>query len=502
VAAMTSLVQYPHGCTEQKISRSYPALIYRDIWAKYGIEAPMTDITRNVATTIEYLGRVQTPDGLFGYWPGSPGYVYLTAYAVEFLTEVKRANETSKAGYAFDDGVYKKAVDALKRGLRSDYAHFVDGYAYYERSAALLALAKAGELDIGYARELAAQTNEIDVQSQAKVYEALQKNCPALKSECSSLSDRLWNQTVFKLDGGKEVFGGLQQRSFRIGARVHSGEITALAGMISAFSSSQKRPEKLPLLVNELVTLGDGDDWGSTQANSLSLLALRNYLSEPINNGQISGTFTCGTASENLTYDTRKGALSKQWSDPAKTEFRIAQNGKNPLFVRFSQRYLPLEPGSKSPAVQKGFVVKRELIFKKAKADSRVWLDSAGTTHTVKPGDIIEEHIQVQNPKDRYFVAVTAPFAAGEEYMNPRLETSGEDAKPSGTTTNPGDYQAFLDDQVTYYFENMAAGTYDFYYRVKATVEGEFSLPSARAEMMYEMGVYGCCPGARVVVRE
>jgi hypothetical protein len=41
VAAMTSLVQYPHGCAEQKISCAYPALLYRDLWAKFGLESPV-----------------------------------------------------------------------------------------------------------------------------------------------------------------------------------------------------------------------------------------------------------------------------------------------------------------------------------------------------------------------------------------------------------------------------------------------------------------------------
>ncbi len=510
LSAMTSLVQYPFGCSEQQISRSLPAVLYRDIWAKYGLPAPMADIKKHVATTMDYLNHAQGPDGLIGYWPASTGYVYLTAYAVEFMTEVKHANETAKAGYAFDETMYRKAIDALNRGLRSDYAHFVSGEAYYERSAALLALAKAGALDVGYARELAAQTNDVDVQSQAKVYEALQKNGTALKSEMASLHDRLWSQTVFKQESGREVFAGLQQRSFRIGDRVHQNEITALAGMISAFSAAPangppgevKRPEKLPLLVNELVTLGDRKDWGSTQANSLSLLALRDYLAAPSGNNQVTGTLSLGGTVGKIEYDSRKGALARSWADPAQAELRLDRNGKSPIYARYSLRYLPLEPGSQAPAAQKGFVVKRELIFiDAAKGNRRVSLDRAGTSHVLHAGDILEEHIQVENPRNRAFVAVSAPFAAGLEYMNPRLETSGEDAKPSGATTNSGDYQAFKDDEADYFFEAMPAGTYDFYFRLRASVEGEFSHPSARAEMMYEMGTYGTSPGAKIVVQ-
>jgi alpha-2-macroglobulin len=502
VSGMTALVRYPHGCTEQRVSRSYPAMAYRELWAKFGLAAPIPSVKRDVSATIEYLGRAQTQDGLFAYWPGGSGYIYLTAYVVEFLTEVKKANESSAAGYAFDEGMYAKAIDALKQGLRSDYAHWVDGYSYYERSCALFALAKAGQLDIGYARELSGRAGSLDLQSKARVYESLLKNGGALNSELKDLYKSIWNQTVFKMDNGKEVFAGLQERSFTIGARVLTGEITAMAAMVSAMSAAPKRPEKLPMVVNELVSLGGGEDWGSTQANSLSLLALRNYLDRPMGSGAYTGSILCGAAQESYSYDAKNGALVRRYADPGKVEIRLGASPKDqPCFTRFSQRYMPLEPGSRAPASQKGFVVKRTLVLiDKTKGNKVVPLDSAGIMRTIKPGDIIEEHIQVQNPKDRYYVAVSAPFAAGVEYMNPRLETSGADAVPEGATTSVGDYQAFLDDQVVYYFEHMNAGTYDFYFREKATVEGEFSHPGARAEMMYEMGTYGTSPGAKIVV--
>ena len=503
VSGMNSLIQYPHGCTEQRVSRAYPSVVYRDIWSKFGLEAPSRSVKKDVAQTIEYLASVQNEDGLFGYWPGSSGYVYLTAYVVEFLNEVRYANETAKAGYDFDNAMYSSALEALKRTLRSDYSNFLDGHLYFERSAALLALAKSGNLDIGYARELSAQTNEVDLQSQSRIYEALLKNNSALGSELQALGKRIWDGTVFKLVSGKEVFGGLQQRSFRIGAQVHTDEITALASMISAFSTSQKRPEKLQSLVDELLTLGQNGDWGSTQSNCLALLALRNIIVNPTDNSQFTGEITHGGISSPVSYNGKDGAVSLRWNDPSKTGFRVKKvNKKKPVHVRYWQSYIPLEPGSRTPAIQKGFVVKRELIFISDSAGTKqVWLDSAGMTQYIKPGDIIEEHIQVKNPASRYFVAVSAPFAAGLEYMNPRLQTSGEDAMPQGSTTNSGTYQAFLDDQVVYYFEQMSEGTYDFYFRLKATVEGEFSHPSARAEMMYEMKTFGCSPGTKIVVR-
>lgn len=500
ISAMASLAQYPYGCSEQQISRAYPAILYRDLWKKHGLEAPVPDLGGIVAATMEQLSRAQTSDGLIAYWPGSNGYVHLTAYAVEFLAEVKRANESSKAGYAFDDGVYRKALEALKRALRSDYSKFVSGEAYFERTSALLALAKAGDLDVGYARELAMQTATLDVQSQAKVYEALQKNGSALKVEAAALSDKLWEQTVFKSESGREVFAGLQRRSFRIGERVHTNEITALAALVGAFGVAPQRSPKLPMLVDELVNLAD-DDWGSTQANSASLLALRAYLADPVPDDPVTAALSLGAGTERISYDGRSGAVARSWSDPGKAEVRIDKNGNKPLFARYTERFLPLASGAFADPEQKGFVVKRELVFLDSKGNRKVPLDKAGTEQVLQIGDIVEERIRVENPVPRSFVAVAIPFAAGLEYMNPRLETSGSDAVPTGKTTNTGTYQSYKDDQIEFFFENLPAGGYDFCFRLRATVEGEFSHPSARAEMMYEMGTYGTSPGARIVVQ-
>ena len=34
-------------------------------------------------------------------------------------------------------------------------------------------------------------------------------------------------------------------------------------------------------------------------------------------------------------------------------------------------------------------------------------------------GDVVEDHVQVVNPKDRHYVAIVVPLAAGVEPLNP-----------------------------------------------------------------------------------
>jgi hypothetical protein len=159
--------------------------------------------------------------------------------------------------------------------------------------------------------------------------------------------------TVFKLDGGKRGVRRIAAAVVPHRRRVHSGEITALAAMISAFSAAQKRPEKLPLLVNELVTLGSGDDWGSTQANSLSLLALRNYLSDPADNGKITGDLHLrqhGRKSDAATR-TQRGALQNAGPTRPKADFRIsAERERTLLSSVFPSAICRLNRAAGSPA--------------------------------------------------------------------------------------------------------------------------------------------------------
>ena len=133
----------------------------------------------------------------------------------------------------------------------------------------------------------------------------------------------------------------------------------------------------------------------------------------------------------------------------------------------------------------------------------RTPLAEPGKTLRFKIGDVIEDHVRVVNPKDHNFVAVVVPLAAGLEPLNPALATAPPEAKPANGLTLQPSYVAYLDDQVAFYYDALPKGTFDFYFRTRATTEGTWTQPSARADMMYDDTVQGTSPGAKVeVVRE
>ena len=81
------------------------------------------------------------------------------------------------------------------------------------------------------------------------------------------------------------------------------------------------------------------------------------------------------------------------------------------------------------------------------------------------------------------------------------MATSPKEARPFGRVSLTPSYTYFEDDQVTYYYEGMPAGKYDFYFRLRASFEGTFVHPPARAELMYRAGVRGRSDGTKVLIR-
>ena len=318
----------------------------------------------------------------------------------------------------------------------------------------------------------------------------------------------MWQHIVLRLYQGKEIYGGLQKAAMAGNALILPSETRTLSEVLRAVAvapadATHKRDGK-NILLDAIVTLGQDDGWGTTNANATALLALVEFLlasrdTDPqtvrINLGheqqdkQVGGDHALQHVASNTATSM---TLSLIDSDiPAR-----------PVSVRSETRYLPLADGSQTEAVAQGFVVRRELL--EIQADGvpakRIKLEAPGRDIDLTVSDVIEEHIEVVNPKDRNYVAVMIPLAAGMEPLNPALATAPPEAKPRGQLTLAPSYVAYRDDHMAYYYDTLPKGTYHFYFRTRATIPGRFVQPAAYAEMMYRQAVSGNSYGAAVVI--
>jgi alpha-2-macroglobulin len=469
-AGLDVLMEYPHGTTEVRVSRARAFLAMERFRKALSLQTDPAATERAVKDAMDWIAQVVDGNGSCAYWPGTRGYVSLTAWSVDFLVEAK------EAGYRVDDKLFDKLIATLERALRSDYSYFIGGEEWAERVYALQALAHAQRFSAAYAAELSRKADYLNLESTAGVVEsffiAKQPNAASIPW----LSRKLWDGVIFRLHQGHEIYGGLQERHGARSSLILPSETRTLAEMTRALGMAEPKQAKLQVLVDALVTLGRDDGWGTTNANAAALLALAERI-DP------------SRATTKFEKTDRHGTLE------------IPIRGTKPMIVRVETSYVPMKPGSTVEAESRGFVVTREHLRIVGDAPpEKVRIEESKTLEVAIAG-VVEEHVQVVNPKERNFVAITVPLAAGMEPLNASLATSPPEARPTGRDTRAATHVAFLDDRITYFFDTLPKGTFDFYFRTRASTEGSFTQPAAYAEMMYDGTITGRSPGAKVVVK-
>lgn len=495
------LLTYPYECLEQKISRAYSAVAFKELYRELGIEEIAPNVDQLVNNALAMIKDCRMPDGLYAYWPksGSGGYVILTAYVLEFLSAAKAV------GYSVNDSELESAVTVLKQALRSDYSRFITGYHFTERTEALYALSVSGYFDSSYASRLADEARYAGVESRSRILYTLLKMNYYDQKTIKELKKGLWNNLTFIRKDGKEIFAGLQAGIYEeTGGLIHSYEIKTIADIFRALSYHEGIQGKLKLILDQIIQSGGADGWGNTTVNSSVLRMLADYLKNSNTDmPNYSLEVQTSSAKDRLSISRSKYGAVWNGSDPQASvvlQSDVKENQKP--FALFRVNYLPDAPGYMTAPLSKGFVVDREIITldKDGKIKERKWLKNLNETVKVSAGDIIEEHIQIINPENRNFVAIVCPIAAGWEMMNPNLLTSSSESWPFGVNTAKASSEQILDDRASFFYDYLPKGTYDFYFRVRAMTEGVFTEPPALAEMMYKQSVRGNSAGLKVVV--
>jgi len=497
LSALRFQMAYEYGCAEQRISRIYPAVALQAALGEAGLPPEMLPRTPDVKALLSYLATCIDPNGLYAFYPGDQGRVFLTAYVAEFLSLLKRT------GTAVDQKLIDAPLRSLKEALRSDYDHFSQGYSTMERVRAMIALDGLGYFDQGYAKQLLADAAGADLTTRAEAYRVLKdkKGLPAgdLKKLKASLADSL----VFKKDKGVLVYAGMQgQRSWSGNPFLYSAPVEAAAVYAALSPEDPKSAETRALLAGILAMAGD-DGWGDTYSNSRVLLSLVEAMTESKAMRPAKVEYNDGKDWKALdTKDRLFGYLRLKTDKVLKVRIQ-SQNDKQPTAVTMAVEFAPSKPGSELKAENAGFALERDLVsYGDGKTRGKLSQVKMGATISFKEGDVVEDHVRVVNPVDRDFVAVRVPLPSGFEPMNPALATSPAEARPAGTISLAPAYADYEDDQVTFYYNRLPRGSYDFYFRARANFQGSYVLPPASARALYDSKVYGYSDGSKVFVIE
>jgi uncharacterized protein YfaS (alpha-2-macroglobulin family) len=497
-AGLDFLMAYPYGCTEQRISEARAHLAFAGFRAMLGMADIAAAGENAVRQALEWLPGVVDEGGLASYWPGGPGYVSLTAWAVRFAVEAKAA------GHPVDQPLLDRMLRALEQALRSDYGRFVDGESFSDRCQALGALAAAGRFNAAYAAELARQAQFLNLEGTAEVLLALTTpGAGAGAGTTRELAKKIADGVATRLWQGREIYAGLREDWSGRNPLVLPDETAAVAVMAQALARASAEPARQRILVDALVALGRGDGWGTTRANAAALFGLAQFLAPPFEGSRPrTAAVRLGEGRQTLTTDAARTVGVYAATTAAGGEVLLGAGEPGAVVLRTDTEYVPLAGGDTVAPTAQGFAVSRELLRVRADGSppERLGLEAPGRTIALSVGEVVEERVRLVNPSDRHFVAVVVPLAAGMEPLNPRLATAPPEARPSGSTTLAPTYSAYLDDQAAFFYDSLPKGTYEFAFRTRATVPGSFVQPPAKAELMYDGAVRGNGAGARVEV--
>ena len=489
--------RYPYGCTEQRVSQLYPETALRPILERLNLPNRLAESINPLRELLTYLKDAQDESGLFAFWPGSRGNVSLTAYVTQFLLTVPESEHDVTAT------MLERALTALKSAVRSDSPQLMRGYGLEERAAAILALVQAGREEEAYLNDLAALGRNLSLDGEASVLTALLKANPQPTPAANRMAEDLRRSLNISRTNNTAMLRDLQYRKESWGGPLLTSEARTIAGVTQALYQFDANAEEVDLLKSALVRLGSGDGWGDTRANAAALITLGDLLQRQAQD-LASVRFQLKLAGRDLELNTEEYAVAQfETGDPTAGEISLVEAGpKAEPLVWMQTAYVPEESGNQVKPEQNGFAVSRDwkIYGEDGTGQPENHAVQAGETIGLPLGSVVEEHVRVVNPEDRTYVAVSVPFAAGLDPLNPQLATAPSYARPSGNMTLTPSFIKFSDDRIDYYYDQLPKGTYDFYIRLKATIAGTFTQPAAITEMMYRQSVYGVSAGSSIEI--
>ena len=489
--SLDALVDYPHGCLEQRLSRIAPLLFTDNLVARFGLTGwhdgkAKAAVQSNLDQISSYVDS--TSHGL-KVWPNSvEASPYLTALAV------RTAHQASAQGYKVDNGWLTQARGYLKS--------YLDGS---EKSV----------LDISEAEKLAAQAAALEALTRydfegraylSRLMERRGKMAPLGKAYLLESAHRLGDKAAVK------TLAQELTNSFKIENATASFEVEANAapwlyssrahdtGVVLA--ALLKTDKKLPIADKVVTWLlearGKDGTWGDTASNAAALSALWAY-AEAFE-GKSTPTFqvtTSVTGAESTNSEFSASKLAQQVHSfslkAGESAVELKKKGDGRLYYNIAVSYLDSQP---SPAVDEGMTVMRAFSTLDDKPVSEL-----------RGGEVYKVKLSVIAPSSRRFVALEDPIPAGVEVVHNDFATESSRLSSLLKASSPEkSWQTFCRfenyaDRVMLFADVLAPGEHTYEYLVRAQTPGTYAYPAAQVEEMYHPEVFGRTAASTLTVK-
>lgn len=438
---MEWLIQYPYGCLEQITSSAFPQLYLGDIF-EITFDKKQ-EIEKNITAAIEHLGRAQTSNGGFAYWPGErEADEWSTNYGGHFLVEAKQKGYALPISLINNWLLYQQNMARQWRSTNTRYnSSLIQSYRLYT-------LALAGKPELAVMNRLR-ETKDLSNDAKWRLAAAY-----ALAG---------------KISVGKEIASTAnidfvpERYDYYTYGSPFRNRAMALETMVLL-----ENPKQRDLSISVAKQLSS-KQWLSTQETSYGLLAMAKMV---IKNG--------GKALD-LTYTNQRKSYTIKTDRPIAREDISFVMGDNSIKINNKKDnviYITLSQYGKLPLGE-------ELVERRNLSVKSEYFDAAGKSLDVRKmrqGTEIIAKVSVSNKSsdDINNVALAKIFPSGWEIVNTSFTQLG------GGASGNARYTDIRDDRVNFFFDLKANESKEFTIKLNASYLGKYYLPGTQVEGMYD----------------
>ncbi|MBO0950162.1 alpha-2-macroglobulin family protein [Fibrella forsythiae] len=485
---LSYLLGYPHGCTEQTISKAFPQLYFADLTKTvrqgtvYFVRNGESDYNpaTNIQQALQQIENRQLFNGGVTLWPGyNVEDPWATAYALHFMVEAE------KAGFEANATVKSKLIDRLTTLTGNNRIETVS---------------VMNEDGSRTDRTVASRTNLYGLYVLALADKPNRAAMSVYKESAGTLlttDGRYLLATTYARLGDQASSASLLPKQFADGTMgretgdSYASPIRNVALVLSNLVDTDPDNLQIPTLARQLSGAVQQADYLNTQEAAFAFLALGKLAKQ---NANSTATATLTGAGKALGTFTGTDITLRRL--PTGQPLTLTAKGSGNLYYFGQSEGVPTS--GNVPDEDRGLIVRR------------TYLNRDGAVQTrFKQNDLIVVKLTLSSQSGLPVknVVLTDLLPAGFEVENPRL--SGATAQ-NGTAeqrtldwiknASPVDYFDIRDDRVNYYLSVGGLETKTVYYMVRAVSKGRFIVGPAAADAMYNPELRSYNGAGRVVV--
>jgi uncharacterized protein YfaS (alpha-2-macroglobulin family) len=468
------LKEFPHGCTEQIVSRAYPWLILKDD-ANFGIDK--AEAARMVADTMNQLSTRQGRNGGFGYWgtDEQEGFDYLTVYVGHFLTDCKAS------GLPVPARLYQATLRRLRfmADAKVSDPYVSNGRTYYwrtrweaeMRASAIYLLTRNEEVTTNYALKL---QDYLDAKVPKEMWHRdstsawLASTWRLLKKETAAVPLIEAHRAALKMLPPKDWEWGYYYYTSKL-----ANEATAFTILCRHFPEMAKKltyEEMKPL--TQMIEAADFN----TLSAAWSIQALKAYSDLAASNGVKAGIASVQGQDVKVLAEPATGQSQAKVTEGI-VRFFFAENSPEGL----GAWYQTIEKGFARDLPEKASSTHIEVLRELVDADGQPVTQS-------KLGETLFAKLTIRNltKTEMANLALTEMLPGGFEFAPPGESDS---LRPGLATRQGTDYIDIREDRALIYLGLRAEGSLTLRYALRPTCPGTFVVPPPYAEDMYDAKV-------------